>query len=226
VRPAPFSTYRPGFELRTYRRCRRALLFHQFRGEPGVGESSLVQSTNPRYRDENALDDALFPLYSFLAAVTPVCYRRDGDGYMVRSLPPVGFEYSRPGTRSEVQVVDPESLDSLSEMPYGRRFRWMDLHGEGLAGGMSDAGGAWTYKCNPTGVGALLDTAAPLQLDDVGDIFLFYRYDAPQRDHDLRAWEARPWRMTPVDQASDGRSEDLRTLRGGVDRGTRGASGT
>ena len=30
VRPDPFSTYRPGFEVRTYRRCRRVLMFHHF----------------------------------------------------------------------------------------------------------------------------------------------------------------------------------------------------
>ena len=36
-RPDPFSTYRPGFEVRTYRLCRRVLMFHHFLGEPGVG---------------------------------------------------------------------------------------------------------------------------------------------------------------------------------------------
>src|SRR5262249_729906 len=29
-RPDPFSTYRPGFEVRTYRRCHRVLMFHHF----------------------------------------------------------------------------------------------------------------------------------------------------------------------------------------------------
>jgi hypothetical protein len=28
VRPDPFSTYRSGFEVRTYRRCRRVLMLH------------------------------------------------------------------------------------------------------------------------------------------------------------------------------------------------------
>ncbi|MEJ2364240.1 MAG: SpvB/TcaC N-terminal domain-containing protein, partial [Deltaproteobacteria bacterium] len=30
VRPDPFSTYKPTFEVRTYRLCRRALMFHRF----------------------------------------------------------------------------------------------------------------------------------------------------------------------------------------------------
>ena len=33
----PFSTYRPTFEVRTYRLCRRVLMFHNFPNEPNVG---------------------------------------------------------------------------------------------------------------------------------------------------------------------------------------------
>ena len=32
VRPDPFSTYRPGFEVRSYRRVQRFLFFNNFRG--------------------------------------------------------------------------------------------------------------------------------------------------------------------------------------------------
>ena len=49
-RPDPFSTYRPGFEVRTYRRCHRILMFHHFPGEPGVGADCLVGSTDLTYR--------------------------------------------------------------------------------------------------------------------------------------------------------------------------------
>jgi len=38
VRPDPFSVYRSGFEIRTYRRCRRILMFHNFPAEAGVGD--------------------------------------------------------------------------------------------------------------------------------------------------------------------------------------------
>ena len=48
-RPDPFSTYRPGFEVRTYRRCHRVLMFHHFPGEPGVGADCLVRSTDLTY---------------------------------------------------------------------------------------------------------------------------------------------------------------------------------
>jgi hypothetical protein len=36
VREDPFSTFRAGFEFRTYRRCRRILMFHHFPGEPTI----------------------------------------------------------------------------------------------------------------------------------------------------------------------------------------------
>ena len=35
-RADPFSSYRAGFEVRTYRLCQRVLMFHHFPGEPGV----------------------------------------------------------------------------------------------------------------------------------------------------------------------------------------------
>ena len=48
VRPDPFSTWRSGFEIRTYRLCRRALMFHRFPHELGRPRS-LVRSTEFRY---------------------------------------------------------------------------------------------------------------------------------------------------------------------------------
>ena len=44
VRPDPFSSYRSGFEVRTYRRCRRVLMFHHFPTEANVGDDCLVRS--------------------------------------------------------------------------------------------------------------------------------------------------------------------------------------
>ena len=47
----PFSTYRAGFEVRTYRLCQRVLMFHHFPDEPGVGADCLVRSTDFAYAD-------------------------------------------------------------------------------------------------------------------------------------------------------------------------------
>ena len=49
VRPDPFSTYRAGFEVRTYRRCQRVLMFHRF--EELGPEPKLVRSLALDYDD-------------------------------------------------------------------------------------------------------------------------------------------------------------------------------
>ena len=48
-RPDPFSTYRAGFEVRTYRLCRRILMFHHFPDEPEVGANCLVRAIELGY---------------------------------------------------------------------------------------------------------------------------------------------------------------------------------
>ncbi len=44
VRNDPFSIYRVGLEVRTYRLCQRMMMFHHFEGEEGVGQDCLVRS--------------------------------------------------------------------------------------------------------------------------------------------------------------------------------------
>lgn len=52
VRKDPFSSYRAGFEVRTYRRCQRVLMFHHFPDEAGVRANCLVRSTDFTYSYE------------------------------------------------------------------------------------------------------------------------------------------------------------------------------
>jgi hypothetical protein len=92
----PFSTYRATFEVRTYRLCQRVLLFHHFPDEPAVGRDCLVRSTDFTYSYEETPADPRNPIYSFLLAVTQAGYKRQGDGYLAKALPPIEFEYSEP----------------------------------------------------------------------------------------------------------------------------------
>ena len=48
LRPDPFSTYRAGFEVRTYRRVQRLLFFNNFPDEPTAGPDCLVRSLDLR----------------------------------------------------------------------------------------------------------------------------------------------------------------------------------
>ena len=132
----PFSSYRAGFEVRTYRLCQRVLMFHHFPNEAGVGDNCLVRSTDFAYRYEEEPDDPRNPIYSFLLAVTQSGYKRQGDGYLKRSLPPLEFTYSQTPTEAElnaqaVETVDAESLQNLPIGFDGSTYQWVDLDGEG-----------------------------------------------------------------------------------------------
>ncbi|MGY2488550.1 SpvB/TcaC N-terminal domain-containing protein [Cupriavidus sp. CP313] len=170
ARQDPFSAYRAGFELRTYRICRRVLMFHHFPGEAGVERDCLVRSMDFSYSD-GAPTDVRNPVYAFLRAVTQTGYRRHNGGYDRRSLPPLEFEYTAPVVQDVVEEVDPASLETAPIGLDGSSYRWTDLHGEGLAGILTEQAGAWYYKRNlspiperlPDGQEAVKAKFAPLE---------------------------------------------------------------
>jgi RHS repeat-associated protein len=162
TRPDPFSSYRPGFELRTSRVCRRVLMFHHFPGEPGVERDCLVRSTDFTYSDDVDPTDVRNPVYAFLRAVTQSGYRRNNAGYDSRSLPPVEFEYTEPVVQDTVEHVDPESLENMPIGLDGSLYRWTDLHGEGIPGILTEQASAWFYKRNWSPV--------PVQLPDGSEV--------------------------------------------------------
>ena len=147
VRPDPFSTYRPGFEVRSYRRVQRFLFFNNFPGELTAGADCLVRSLDLVYSDQQALADPRNPSYTFLVSVAETAYRQDG-GLTVASMPPTEFEYSQPLIGQQVLTLDPDSQANLPEGLDGSRYQWSDLDGEGLSGVLTSSGGAWYYKRN------------------------------------------------------------------------------
>ena len=164
VRSDPCSSYRAGFEIRTYRTCQRVLMFHHFPGEPGVGRDCLVRSTDISYSDEAAPAGSRNPVYTFLKAVTQTGYRRNNGGYERRSLPPVEFEYTEPAVQGAVEEVDRQSLENLPIGLDGDVYRWTDLHGEGVPGILTEQAGAWWYKRN---LSPLTNTAAFAPIETV-----------------------------------------------------------
>ena len=145
VRPDPFSSYRPGFEIRTYRRVQRFLFFNNFPGEPTAGANRLVRSLDLTYSDQRAPADPASPRYTFLVSVSQAGYGLDGQA---GSLPPVEFDYSEPLLGQQVLTLDAGSQAGLPEGLDGLAYRWVDLDGEGLPGILSESGGAWYYKRN------------------------------------------------------------------------------
>lgn len=168
----PFSFYRSGFEVRTYRTCRRVLMFHHFPDEAG-GRDCLVRSTDFMYSDEVDPTDVRNPFYTFLRSVGQTGYQRNNGSYDASSFPTLDFEYSEPVVQDGVEDVDPSSLYNLPVGLDGTSYRWTDLHGEGLPGILTEQGGAWFYKRNLSPIqdqtpdGKVLTTARFAQLETV-----------------------------------------------------------
>jgi RHS repeat-associated protein len=187
VRPDPFSAYRAGFEVRTYRRCRRVLMFHHIpdlaTGEKGY--DGLVRSTEFNYADldygkpvtiEGELaHQGSSRFASFLRAVTQSGYVRDDTRatvvrngipyatYLRKSLPPLEFEYSKAAINDRVLELDADSRENLPAGLDGSRYSWMDLHGEGIPGILTEQGEGWFYKRNLSPISKHAVEFAPLE---------------------------------------------------------------
>jgi len=209
-RADPFSSYRAGFEVRTYRLCRRVLMFHHFPAEDGVGVDCLVRSTDLGHTQNEAAG-------AFLTSVEDRGYRRSGAGYLMRSLPPAEFGYTQATMDGSPHDVDPESLLNLPAGATGHR--WADLDGEGISGVLLTGPDSWSYKPN-LGAGRLGPlrpvpgmpaptvgtTAAPGLLDLAGDGLLdVVTLDGPAPGFLARTADGdwRPWRAFEAFPAHD-----------------------
>jgi len=167
VRADPFSSHRAGFEIRTYRRCRRVLMFHRF-AELG-SEPCLIHSTEIEYADldysrpvtiETELSHQGSSRFaSFICSITRSGFVPDGteavldshgawSTYLKKSLPPVEFEYSKSVIQDDIRELDADGLENLPVGLDGSTYQWIDLDGEGVSGILTEQAGAWFYKPN------------------------------------------------------------------------------
>ncbi|HEY6247730.1 MAG TPA: SpvB/TcaC N-terminal domain-containing protein, partial [Pyrinomonadaceae bacterium] len=144
----PFSTYRSSFEIRSYRLCRRVLLFHHFPDELGVNDY-LVRSTEFTYQERSN--------GSFISQVLQSGFKRHEQPttrYLKRSLPPLEFGYSASPLddltydQLPLQEVGAESLENLPSGIDSNNYRWVDLDGESISGVLTEEADAWFYKPN------------------------------------------------------------------------------
>ena len=135
-----FSEYKPGFEIRTTRLCKRILFFHHFKDEEYNG---LVRSLNFEY-DTSAEQD-----FTFLKFITSLGYIRLPDGsYSSKKLPPLEFKYQEHEWNNDIITV---SRDALIHSPVGFEeppYQFVDLFSEGLSGILSEYATGWYYKHN------------------------------------------------------------------------------
>ncbi|MGA9767584.1 MAG: SpvB/TcaC N-terminal domain-containing protein [Blastocatellia bacterium] len=154
VRQDPFSSYRAGFEVRTYRLCRRVLMFHHFPDELGI-DDYLARATHFAVSQD--------PAASFITAVTQSGYvlQENGGTYLKKSLPPVEFEYSKANIDETVREVEEGSLENLPYGLDGLHYQWVDLDGEGLFGILTEQGGGWFYKRNLSALPVVVSDGKP-----------------------------------------------------------------
>ena len=106
VRPDPFSLFRSTFDIRTYRLCRRILMFHHFPDALAESVDYLVRSSDFEYKEG--------AVASFVTSVTQAGYTRQPDGtYLKKALPKLEFQYTEVQVNETVHEVDPQSLRNL-----------------------------------------------------------------------------------------------------------------
>jgi RHS repeat-associated protein len=166
ARSDPFSTCRPGFEVRTHRLCQRILMFHHFPGESGVGADCLVRSTDFAYLPAARTADPSGPPFTHLQRAWQTSYKRraaPATGYLSRATPPVEFTYSRPIIDDAPHQIESSALANLPVGISGSGYQLVDLDSEGLPGVLSEHAGGWFYRSN-LGRGPLGPTFGPASL--------------------------------------------------------------
>ena len=155
VRKDPFSSYKSGFEVRTYRLCQRVLMFNHFL-EENIGKDCLVKSTDFTYHYELHPKDVQNPVYSVLSSVTQTGYKRNYDGSYIRKLmPSLDFHYSKAVINEEVKYME------IDNLPY----QWIDLDGEGMSGIVTEHEDQMFYKRNLSPISKNLEAEfAPAEL--------------------------------------------------------------
>ncbi|KAI0543611.1 65kDa B protein-domain-containing protein [Xylaria curta] len=142
LRPDPFSVYTSGFEIRTYRRCERVLMFHHF--EELGRQDFLVAATELEYETH--------PLsgISVLKSHTECGYQLNptGDQLSCIRLPPSQFDYWEAPNTTNMTVEDFQlglaGLDTSNA-------KWVDLNGDGVPGVLARVDGGWHYHSNDSG---------------------------------------------------------------------------
>lgn len=143
-----FSTYRAGFEIRTYRLCRRILMFHRFPNE--LGDSAcLVSSTCFEYTESKVA--------SLLSKVSSFGHVGETGVYTRVPRPAITLSYTVPPKLEDLEVCDSDTSLDIS----GSKCEWIDLDSEGLLGLLCEQPGGWYYRRNLSANNIVDSAAAP-----------------------------------------------------------------
>jgi RHS repeat-associated protein len=136
-----FSNYKPGFEIRTTRLCKRVLLYHHFKNTNEY--EGLVKSVNFSY-DTGTEED-----FTFLSSFTITGYIKKPDGsYSFKSLPSLEFTYSQHEWNTEIRELTANDLTNTPSGPFQAPYQFHDLFNEGLSGILTEQANGLYYKHN------------------------------------------------------------------------------
>ncbi len=151
-RKDPFSTYRSGFEIRTYRRCNRIFMFHCFDGTELPHNPYLTKSLQLFYDEEITLTGNQQEIagFSFLVRARQNGHLWDvaSATYKTKFLPETEINYQAHDWNTAVKNVTPENSTNLPSGINDKNYLWTDLYSEGIAGILTEQDNAWYYKSN------------------------------------------------------------------------------
>ncbi|KAI5458444.1 65kDa B protein-domain-containing protein [Mariannaea sp. PMI_226] len=133
VRQDPFSQYHAGFEVRTYRLCRRVLMFHHFPERTKLSEN-LVSSTTMKYEESpqrTVLTGLIISGHSIDNNADPAANKR----YRSESMPQWTFQYTGVPDPDRLATVE-ANIINLLDLPSSQAkvSEWLDLDSEGMPG--------------------------------------------------------------------------------------------
>lgn len=153
VRTESFSSYKSGFEIRTYRLCQRILSFHYFK-ELNDGETAspyLVRSLDLQYRYFNnpsaTSEDLRNAETDYIISLQQSGYKKSGGIPVKKSLPPIDFDYQEKNWDTSVITVSQSDMEN-APLGISGNYQWLDLWNEGISGILSEQGNGWFYKSN------------------------------------------------------------------------------
>jgi RHS repeat-associated protein len=136
ARPDPFSTYRAGYEVRTYRLCRRIMMVHHLPAE--LGAAAVTVGALELEYDEG-------PAGCLLTSARRVGYRRTESGDSERAaMPAATLGYTPVPAVGTFEPLVSE-LQPVPGLIGPSDYTFVDLHGDGIAGVLGATGGALIY---------------------------------------------------------------------------------
>jgi RHS repeat-associated protein len=137
-----FSDYHAGFEIRTYRKCKRVLMFHYFDELDG---KNLVRSLELTYAQDGGT--ATLTEADFITTATQRGYEYRNSAWRSDTLPAMTFNYEPLQWNTNVQSVGKADFQGAPQGLTGP-YQWTDFEGEGISGILTEQGTGWFYKSN------------------------------------------------------------------------------